>query len=101
MESKVVTYYKQRKREHPTSPNGLEQAFNLIKNIPIVVCDITGFRLVNGMKAYFCASLDISTRQVLGFSLDTHIKLLNLQKDTIKQVKSVYGSQKKILSHSD
>ncbi|MES5896839.1 hypothetical protein [Bacillus cereus group sp. RP43] len=70
--SKVVTYYKKRKREHIIFPNVLERLFKPgKKEIPTVACDINEFRLVNGMKVYFCAALDISTRRVLGYSLDT------------------------------
>ncbi|HHT7228682.1 TPA: DDE-type integrase/transposase/recombinase, partial [Bacillus cereus] len=49
---------------------------------------------------YFCAALDISTRRVLGYSLDTH-QDAQLVKDTIQQVKSAYGNHKKNLFHSD
>ncbi|PDZ42309.1 transposase, partial [Bacillus wiedmannii] len=42
----------------------------------------------------------ISTRRVLGYSLDTH-QDAQLVKDTIQQVRNVYGSHKKILFHSD
>ncbi|MED3275554.1 hypothetical protein [Bacillus thuringiensis] len=70
--SKVVTYYKKRKQEHRTFPNVLKRSFKPgKKDIPTVVCDSTEFRLMNGMKVYFCAALDISTRRVLGYSLDT------------------------------
>jgi putative transposase len=101
LKSKVVTYYKKRKQEHHTFPNVLERSFKPgRKDVPTVVCDITEFRLVNGLKVYFCAALDISTRRVLGYSLDTH-QDAQLVKDTIQQVKHVYGSQKRILFHSD
>ncbi|MGA4464896.1 IS3 family transposase [Bacillus bombysepticus] len=101
LNSKVVMYYKKRKQEHHTFPNVLERSFSPgKKDIPTVVCDITEFRLVNGLKVYFCAALDISTRRVLGYSLDTH-QDAQLVKDTIKQVKNVYRGQKKILFHSD
>ncbi|MBG9703776.1 transposase [Bacillus thuringiensis] len=97
LKSKVVTYYKKRKHEHHTFPNVLERSFKPgKKDVPTVVCDITEFRLKNGMKVYFCAALDISTRRVLGYSLDTQ-----LVKDTIQQVKHAYGGQKRILFHSD
>ncbi|MEX0417054.1 DDE-type integrase/transposase/recombinase [Bacillus sp. C30] len=52
------------------------------------------------MKVYFCAALDISTRRVLSYSLDTH-QDAQLVKDTIQQVKTVYGGKKRILFHSD
>ncbi|MGU7328272.1 DDE-type integrase/transposase/recombinase [Bacillus thuringiensis] len=52
------------------------------------------------MKVYLCAALDISTRRVLGYSLDTH-QDAQLVKDTIQQIKNVYGGQKRILFHSD
>jgi len=55
---------------------------------------------MNGMKVYFCAALDSSTRRVLGYSLDTH-QDAQLVKDTIQQVKQAYESQKRILFHSD
>ncbi|MED2763466.1 hypothetical protein P4283_15570, partial [Bacillus thuringiensis] len=42
----------------------------------------------------FCAALDINTRRVLGYSLDTH-QDAQLVKDTIQQVKSVYSNHKK------
>ncbi|WP_155251502.1 IS3 family transposase [Bacillus thuringiensis] len=101
LKSKVVTYYKKRKHEHHTFPNVLERSFKPgKKNVPTVVCDITEFRLVNGLKVYFCAALDISTRRVLGYSLDTH-QDAQLVKDTIQQVKHAYGGQKRILFHSD
>ncbi|ADY25003.1 DDE-type integrase/transposase/recombinase [Bacillus thuringiensis] len=101
LQSKVVTYYKKRKQEHHTFPNVLERSFHPgKKDVPTVVCDITEFRLVNGLKVYFCAALDISTRRVLGYSLDTH-QDAQLVKDTIQQVKNVYGNHKKILFHSD
>jgi len=73
LKSKVVSYYKKRKQDHDTFPNTLERSFQPgKKEVPTVVCDITEFRLVNGLKVYFCAALDISTRRVLGYSLDTH-----------------------------
>ncbi|EJR91038.1 hypothetical protein IKE_05707 [Bacillus cereus VD196] len=101
LKSKVVTYYKKRKHEHRTFPNILERSFQPGKKaIPTVVCDITEFRLVNGMKIYFCAALDISTRRVLGYSLDTH-QDAQLVKDTIQQVRNVYGNQRRIVFHSD
>ncbi|MGG0408661.1 DDE-type integrase/transposase/recombinase, partial [Bacillus mycoides] len=101
LKSKVVTYYKRRKQEHHACPNVLARSFKPgKKDVPTVVCDITEFRLVNGLKVYFCAALDIGTRRVLGYSLDTH-QDAQLVKDTIQQVKHVYGSQKKILFHSD
>ncbi|OOR71431.1 transposase [Bacillus cereus] len=101
LKSKVVTYYKKRKHEHHTFPNVLERSFKPgKKDVPTVVCDITEFRLMNGMKVYFCAALDISTRRVLGYSLDTH-QDAQLVKDTIQQVKQAYESQKRILFHSD
>ncbi|WP_128856979.1 transposase [Bacillus sp. CDB3] len=69
LKSKVVTYYKKRKQEHRTFPNVLERSFKPgKKNIPTVVCDITEFRLVNGMKVYFCAALDISAWLFVGYS---------------------------------
>ncbi|HDR6248085.1 TPA: IS3 family transposase [Bacillus cereus] len=90
-----------RKQEHHTFPNILERSFKLgMKDVPTVVCDITEFRLANGLKVYFCAALDISTRRVLGYSLDTH-QDAQLVKDTIQQDKHAYGSQKRILFHSD
>ncbi|MED2934248.1 hypothetical protein P4308_19550 [Bacillus wiedmannii] len=53
-------------RLHHTFPNVLERSFKPgKKDVPTVVCDITEFRLVNGLKVYFCAALDISTRRVL------------------------------------
>lgn len=83
VKSKIVTYYKKRKQEHHTFPNILERSFSPgKKDVPTVVCDITEFRLVNGLKVYFCAALDISTRRVLGYSLDTH-QDAQLVKDTI------------------
>ncbi|MGH0945731.1 IS3 family transposase [Bacillus mycoides] len=101
LKSKVITYYKKRKQEHPTFSNVLERSFKPgKKDVPTVVCDITEFRLVNGLKVYLCAALDISTRRVLGYSLDTH-QDAQLVKDTIQQVKNVYGGQKRILFHSD
>ncbi|WP_240519783.1 IS3 family transposase [Bacillus thuringiensis] len=101
LKSKVVTYYKKRKHEHHTFPNVLERSFKPgKKDVPTVVCDITEFRLMNGMKVYFCAALDISTRRVLGYSLDTH-QDAQLVKDIIQQVKHAYGGQKKILFQSD
>ena len=101
LKSKVVTYYKKRKQDHHTFPNVLERSFKPgKKDVPTVVCDITEFRLVNGLKVYFCAALDISTRRVLGYSLDTH-QDAQLVKDTIQQVRNVYGSHKKIVFHSD
>ncbi|WP_307839911.1 DDE-type integrase/transposase/recombinase [Bacillus cereus] len=81
--------------------NVLERSFQPgKKDIPTVICDITEFRLMNGLKVYFCAALDISTRQVLGYSLDT-CQDAQLVKDTIQQVRNVYGNQKKIVFHSD
>ncbi|MBH0338710.1 transposase [Bacillus thuringiensis] len=72
LQSKVVTYYKKRKQEHRVFPNILERSFQPGKKyLPTVVCDITEFRLINGLKVYFCAALDVSTRLVLGYSLDT------------------------------
>ncbi|MRB61659.1 IS3 family transposase [Bacillus thuringiensis] len=101
LKSKIVTYYKKRKQEHRTFPNVLERSFKPgKKDIPTVVCDITEFRLVNGMKVYFCAALDISTRRVLGYSLDTR-QDAQLVKDTIQQVRHIYGNRKKFLFHSD
>ncbi|EJP81947.1 hypothetical protein IC1_06045 [Bacillus cereus VD022] len=101
LKSKVVTYYKKRRQEHNTFPNVLERSFHPgKKDVPTVVCDITEFRLVNGMKVYLCAALDISTRRVPGYSLDTH-QDAQLVKDTIQQIKNVYGGQKRILFHSD
>ncbi len=47
------------------------------------------------MKVYFCAALDISTDGCLGYSLDTH-QDAQLVKETIQQVKNVYGDQKRI-----
>ncbi len=101
LKSKVVTYYKKRKQEHHTFPNVLKRSFTPgKKDVPTVVCDITEFRLVNGLKVYFCTVLDISTRRVLGYSLDTH-QDAQLVKDTIQQIKYVYEGQKRILFHSD
>ncbi|MGG1339985.1 IS3 family transposase [Bacillus toyonensis] len=101
LKSKVVTYYKKRKQKHLTFPNVLERSFKPgTKDIPTIVCDITEFRLMNGMKVYFCAALDISTRRVLGYSLDTR-QDAQLVKDTLQQVRNIYGNQKKILFHSD
>ncbi|MGE6964314.1 DDE-type integrase/transposase/recombinase, partial [Bacillus thuringiensis] len=71
-----------------------------MKDVPTVVCDITEFCLANGMKVYVCAALDIGTRRVLGYSLDTH-QDAQLVKDTIQQVKNAYSIQKRILFHSD
>lgn len=72
LKSKIVTYYKKRKQEHNIFPNVLDRSFQPGKQeIQSVVYDITEFHLVNGMKIYFCAALDISTRRVLGYSLDT------------------------------
>lgn len=86
---------------HRTFPNVLKRSFSSgKKDVPTIVCDITQFRLVNELKVYFCAALDISTRRVLGYSLDTH-QDAQLVKDIIKQVKNVYEGQKKILFHSD
>ncbi|HDX9707070.1 TPA: hypothetical protein ROY17_004788 [Bacillus thuringiensis] len=54
LKSKVVTYHKKRKQEHHTFPNVLERSFQLgKKNVPTVVCDITEFRLTNGMESIF------------------------------------------------
>ncbi|MGR5979266.1 hypothetical protein ACT7DJ_17465 [Bacillus cereus] len=54
LKSKVVTYYKKRKQDHHTFPNVLERSFKPgKKDVPTVVCDITEFRLVNGLKVYF------------------------------------------------
>ncbi|MEK4414768.1 IS3 family transposase [Bacillus sp. FSL K6-0268] len=101
LQSKVVTYYKKRKQEHRTFPNVLKRSFKPgKKDIPTVVCDITEFHLMNGMKVYFCAALDISTRRVLGYSLDT-CQDAQLVKDTIQQVKNTYGKRENILFHSD
>ncbi|OQR57490.1 transposase [Bacillus sp. CDB3] len=101
LQSKVVTYYKKRKQEHRTFPNVLKRSFKPgKKDIPTVVCDITEFRLMNGMKVYFCAALDISTRRVLGYSLDT-CQDAQLVKETIQQVKNTYGKRENILFHSD
>ncbi|WP_255255561.1 transposase [Bacillus cereus] len=101
LKSKVVTCYKKRKREHHTFPNVLERSFQPgKKDVPTVVCDITEFRLVNGLKVYFCAVLDSNTRWALGYSLDTY-QDAQLVKDTIQQVKTVYRDQKRILFHSD
>ncbi|EJR63043.1 transposase [Bacillus cereus] len=101
LKSKVIMYYKKRKQDHYTFPNILERSFKSgKKDVPTVVCDITEFRLVNGLKVYFYAALDISTQRVLGYSLDTH-QDIQLVKDTIQQVKNVYRSHKKILFHSD
>ncbi|HHT7228550.1 TPA: transposase [Bacillus cereus] len=84
LKSKVVTYYKKRRHEHHTFSNVLDRSFKSgKKDVPTVVCDITEFRLMNGMKVYFCAALDISTRRVLGYSLDTH-QDAQLVKDTIQ-----------------
>ncbi|EPC8411992.1 transposase [Bacillus thuringiensis] len=99
LKSKVVTYYKKRKHKHLS--NVLERSFKPDKkNVPTVVCDITEFRSVNGLKVYFCAALDIGTRRVLGYSLDTP-QDAQLVKDPIQQVKHAYGGQKRILFHSD
>ncbi|WP_142322481.1 DDE-type integrase/transposase/recombinase, partial [Bacillus thuringiensis] len=101
LKSKVVSYYKKKKQDHDTFPNTLERSFQPgRKDVPTVVCDITEFRLMNGLKVYFCAALDSSTRRVLGYSLDTH-QDAQLVKDTIQQVKSAYGNHKKILFHSN
>ncbi|MCU5669023.1 DDE-type integrase/transposase/recombinase [Bacillus cereus] len=101
LQSKVVTYYKKRKQDHHTFPNVLECFFRPgKKDVPTVVCDITEFRLVNGLKVYFCAALDISAQRVLGYSVDTH-QDAQLVKATIQQVRNVYGSHKKIVFHSD
>ncbi|GAB6513882.1 hypothetical protein bcgnr5386_18540 [Bacillus cereus] len=101
LQSKTVTYYKKRKQEHRVFPNVLKRSFHPgKKDMATVVCDITEFRLMNGLKVYFCAALDVSTRRVLGYSLDT-CQDAQLVKDTIQQVKNSYGSQKKILFHSD
>ncbi|PEQ00883.1 transposase, partial [Bacillus toyonensis] len=70
VKSKVVTYYKKRKQGCPTFPNVLERSFRPgKKDVPTVGCDSTAFRLVNGLKVYFCAALGISTRRVLGYSI--------------------------------
>ncbi|WP_305927823.1 hypothetical protein [Bacillus mycoides] len=80
LKSKVVTYYKKRKQEHHTFPNVLERSFKPgKKDVPTVVCDITEFRLVNGLKVYFCAALDISTRRVLGYSVTTQPRQIEWQ----------------------
>ncbi|MGE6963921.1 IS3 family transposase [Bacillus thuringiensis] len=101
LKSKVITYYKKRKQEHHTFPNVLGRSFQPgMKDVPTVVCDITEFCLANGMKVYVCAALDIGTRRVLGYSLDTH-QDAQLVKDTIQQVKNAYSGQKRILFHSD
>ncbi|WP_277561481.1 hypothetical protein [Bacillus paranthracis] len=85
LKSKVVTYYKKRKQEHYTFPNVLERSFKPgMQDVPTVVCNITEVRLANGMKVYFCAALDIGTRRVLGYSLDTH-QDAQLVKDSILQ----------------
>ncbi|MGG1344927.1 IS3 family transposase [Bacillus toyonensis] len=101
LKSKVVTYYKRRKTEHRTFPNVLARSFTPgKKETPTVVCDITEFRLINGQKVYICAALDIGTRRVLGYSVDT-CQDAQFVKDTIQQVKNRYGKQKKILFHTD
>ncbi|EJR93258.1 hypothetical protein IKG_05573 [Bacillus cereus VD200] len=83
LKSKVVSYYKKRKQDHDSFPNILERSFQPgKKDVPTVVCDITEFRLVNGLKVYFCVALDISTRRALGYPLDTH-QDAQLVKDTI------------------
>ncbi|MBG9504084.1 transposase [Bacillus thuringiensis] len=65
LKSKVVSYYKKRKQDHDTFPNTLERSFQPgRKDVPTVVCDITEFRLMNGLKVYFCATLDSSIRWV-------------------------------------
>jgi len=95
LSSKIVTYYKKRKQEHPTFPNALECSFKPgKKDVPTAVCDITEFRLANGMQVYFDAVLDIGTRRVLGYSLDTH-QDAQVVKDTIQQVPNAYRGQKR------
>ncbi len=42
----------------------------------------------------------MSIRRVLGYSLDTY-QDAHLVKDTIQQVRNLYGNQKRILFHSD
>ena len=97
----MITYYKKRKQEHGIFPNILERSCKPgKKEILTVVCDSTEFRLVNGMEVYFCTALDSSNRRVLRYSLDTY-QDAQLVKDTIQQVKNIYGKQKNILFHSD
>lgn len=47
------------------------------------------------MKVYFCAALDISTWRVLGYSLD-NCQDTHLIKDTIQQIRNIYGNQKRL-----
>ncbi|HHL0974697.1 TPA: integrase core domain-containing protein [Bacillus cereus] len=70
-------------------PNVLERSFQPgKKDMPTV---ITEFRLMNGLKVYFGAALDVSTRRVLGYSLDT-CQDAQLVKDTIQQSMSRKGN---------
>ncbi|WP_404841062.1 transposase [Bacillus wiedmannii] len=55
---------------------------------------------MNGLKVYFCAALDINIQRIFSYSVNTH-QDTQLVKDSIQQVKNVYGSYKKILFHSD
>ncbi|HDR3658704.1 TPA: hypothetical protein QCO21_005381 [Bacillus cereus] len=60
LQSKVVTYYKKRKQENRVSQNILARSFQPgKKDIPTVVCDITKFRLINELKVYFGAALEV------------------------------------------
>ncbi|HFK1409342.1 TPA: hypothetical protein ACGXKU_005513 [Bacillus cereus] len=71
---------------------------NLVRKTFQQLYVITEFRLVNGLKVYFCAALDISTRRVLVYSLDTHQEA-QLVKDTIQQIRNVlWKSQKDCIS---
>lgn len=84
--------YKRVKPEY-TAENILNRQFNASTPMQKLVTDITEFKLSDGRKVYLSAVLDLYTKKIISYQMDTHSEQSLLTK-TFKQIESkIRGNQ--------
>lgn len=91
----------QRKQEHDTCPNFLEQNFKVERADQIYSTDITTFRYA-GRKGYLAAVKDLCTKEIVGFEVSNTIDLRLAHRAVDRALSRLKGDKKKgLIVHSD
>lgn len=85
----------------PVAPNLLDRQFDVSKVDSIWLSDITYLPLLNGGFLYLCVIMDLASRKVIGWYVDTHMEVSIVYSALISAVINRGHVARGIIFHSD
>ncbi len=85
----------------PVAPNLLERQFGVTEINRVWLSDITYLRMIGGSFAYLCVVMDLASRKIVGWAVETHMESSLVVSALINAVKSTDFSPQTLIFHSD